>query len=91
MHTISEQDWKKLRAMKDELLHVSCEKIFDGIQTLMDQRDENSHKVYLALWKLLRKEDKEISLMFDDLKRSNAFLKLAALKCFSHNLPPLVF
>ena len=35
---------------------------------------------HLQLWKLLKEEDREISIMFDDLKRSNAIHKLAAWK-----------
>jgi len=40
----------------------------------------NEHKTYLKLWKILKEEDHEISIMFDDFKRSNAIQKLAAWK-----------
>ena len=44
------------------------------------EREGNVHKVYLQLWKFLEEQDREISIMFDDLKRSNAIHKLAAWK-----------
>ena len=37
-----------------------------------------SHEAYLRLWKILKKEDAKIATMFDDVKRSNAFQKIAA-------------
>ncbi|EHR39363.1 hypothetical protein AJE_17205 [Alishewanella jeotgali KCTC 22429] len=34
----------------------------------------------MELWKLINKEDEAIAEMFNDLKRSNAVFKIAALK-----------
>lgn len=78
MNTIPERDWKKLRGMKDALLDTACETIFRKVQAIIDGRAGRTHEAYLALWKLLDAEDKKIAIMFDDLKRSNAILKLAA-------------
>ncbi len=77
---ISEKDWKKLRSLKDTAINIACERIFQKISTLIESRGAESHKYYLKLWKVLREEDKEISLMFDDLKRSTAVFKLAMWK-----------
>lgn len=78
MNTIPERDWKKLRGMKGVLLDTACERIFQKIQAIVDGRAGRTHAAYLALWKLLDAEDKKIATMFDDLKRSNGILKLAA-------------
>lgn len=77
---ISEKDWKKLRSLQDQALNIACERIFHKINKVIESRGAESHKYYLKLWKVLQKEDKEISLMFDDLKRSTAIFKLAAWK-----------
>ena len=77
---IAERDWKKLRSLKESALNIACERIFQKIEKLIDSRGAESHKYYIKLWKVMREQDKEISLMFDDLKRSTAILKLAAWK-----------
>ena len=77
---IPEKDWKKLRSLKDSAINIACERIFQKIKILIESRGSESHKYYLRLWKVMEEEDKEISLMFDDLKRSTAIFKLAMWK-----------
>lgn len=77
---IPEKDWKKLRALKETALNIACERIFNKVNKVIESRGAESHKDYLKLWKVMREEDKEVSLMFDDLKRSNAIFKLAMWK-----------
>jgi len=77
---IPEKDWKKLRALKETALNIACERIFSKVNEVIKSRGAESHKYYLKLWKVIREEDKEISLMFDDLSRSNAIFKLAMWK-----------
>ena len=77
---IPEKDWKKLRSLKDSSINIACERIFQKIKILIESRGSESHKYYLRLWKVMEKEDKEISLMFDDLKRSTAIFKLGMWK-----------
>ena len=77
---IPEKDWQKLRSFKDQALNIACERVFHKINKVIESRGAESHKYYLKLWKVLKEEDKEISLMFDDLKRSTAIFKLAAWK-----------
>ncbi len=77
---IPERDWKKLRSLKDTALNIACERIFHKINKVIGSRGSESHRSYLKLWKIMKEEDKEISLMFDDLKRSTAIFKLAMWK-----------
>ena len=79
-HDIPERDWKKLRSLEDAALNIACERIFQNITKLIESRGAESHKYYLKFWKVLQEKDKEISLMFDDLKRSTAIFKLAMWK-----------
>lgn len=80
MRHIPESDWKKLRKLKDKMLNTNCRNVFQKIEGISKNIDGREHKAYLELWKLLKKEDKDISIMFDDLKRSNAVQKLSAWK-----------
>jgi ADP-heptose:LPS heptosyltransferase len=80
MRQISESDWKKIRNMKYDLLNIACGRINDKISKVIDQKDLSNHQKYLKIWELLKKEDYQISIMFDDLKRSTALQKLAAWK-----------
>lgn len=50
------------------------------IRSIMDNKGNDSHKAYLKAWHTITDEDKKIGAMFDDLKRSNAVLKLAIWK-----------
>ena len=75
---IPERDWKILRSMKDEKLDVALLRIFEKIEKVMKNERQSLHKRYLSLWKTMRKEDRKISRMFDDLKRSNAINMLIA-------------
>ncbi|MDR7119601.1 hypothetical protein [Rheinheimera soli] len=80
MKSIPERDWKRIRDLKDELLNVACEQIFQRVEKLSADRAGQQHQSYLQLYKLIEKEDEKIAKMFNDLKRSNAFFKIAALK-----------
>ena len=78
MNEFPEKDWKRLRGLKDDALDLACERILEKVEKIVGERKGQEHKSYLALWKLIENEDHEISIMFDDLKRSNATHKLAA-------------
>lgn len=78
MERIAERDWKTLRAMKDDVLNAACERILDKAQSVLDNREGRNYQAYLELFKLIEAEDREIALMFDNLKRSTAIQKLIA-------------
>jgi len=84
MRTIPEKDWKQLRSMKARVLDDACARILTGVESILQKREGRNHEAYLDLWDLLHKEDHKIAFMFDDLKRSTAFFKLAAWQ--SHGL-----
>ncbi len=76
MPTIPEKDWKTLREMKDELLQKACGQILDKISKFIEESLDDNHQTYLKLWKKLRQENSEIADMFDDMKRSQAIMKI---------------
>ena len=77
MDRIPEKDWKKLRSMQKELLDKACGVALSSIRSLIDEREGGNHKTFSNLWNVIKKEDKKIGLMFDDMKRSEAMLKIA--------------
>jgi len=78
VYSIPETDWKKLRSLKDAALNTACERILLKISSVLEARGTESYKCYIKLWEIIQSEDKEIALMFDDLKRSTAIFKLAS-------------
>jgi len=82
MNNIPERDWKILRTLQDGAINCACGKILDKFEEILKERaeNENEHKVYLQLWKIMKEKDQYIAIMFDDVKRSNAILKLAIWK-----------
>lgn len=79
MNSVPESDWKKFRAMKDELLDTACARVLKKIKALIEDGHEENHTTYLKLWKTIKQEDLKIADMFDNPKRSNAILKITAL------------
>lgn len=80
MNTIPERDWKKLRAIKYDLLDIACDRILNKIKILINNKKTGeNHKTYLKLLKLIKREDKKIGIMFDDPKRSNTIQQMVEL------------
>ncbi|MCZ6872281.1 MAG: hypothetical protein ACE10E_07895 [Acidiferrobacterales bacterium] len=63
-----------------QLLNFACEHIFEKIEEIIRERKGKKHEVCLKSWNLMKKENREISLMFDHLRRRNTIHKLAAWK-----------
>lgn len=80
MREIPEKDWKIARKLKDELLQRFCNEALKKIKLLIKNQGDDSHKAYLDLWEIMTQKDKELSSIFDDLKRSTAFFKIATWK-----------
>ncbi len=80
MSSVPERDWKLLSRLREGLLAVACERIFQQVDQLAAGREGREHERYLALWRLLATEDKRIVEMFDGLSRNSAFEKILLLR-----------
>jgi hypothetical protein len=80
MSGIPEQDWKRLRALKDKKLNEICADILSEINHEIKNKEDQNHKAYLKVWEIVDKRDDDIADMFNDLRRSNAVFKLALWK-----------
>jgi hypothetical protein len=79
MKSLSESDWKVLRDLKPALLERYCARALDDIRGAARAQDGEAHERYLGLVELVRRRDKKLARMFDDLRRSNGLLKLALM------------
>ena len=77
MTGIPEQDWKRIRAIKDKKLNDLCADILKEIEQEIKNKGDQNHKAYLKIWDIVNERDNDIADMFNDLKRSNAVFKLA--------------
>jgi hypothetical protein len=80
MKQIPEKDWKTLIKLKDGLLQQFCSKSLAKLKPIVMEPGPDCHKAYKDLWNILESEDKKLSSLFDDLRKSTAFFKLASWK-----------
>jgi hypothetical protein len=76
---IKESDWKLLRKLKPVALDRLCKRILDEGGRVIATREKSAHERYLELFKLLERRNHDIESCFDDQRRSNAVIKLAAI------------
>jgi hypothetical protein len=77
MGDFHEPDWKTLRALQPVLLDRLCTRIMDELRGVMDDAGMTAHQRYLKLFKLLDERNDEVAAGFDDMRRSQALLRLA--------------
>jgi hypothetical protein len=78
---IKESDWKHLRQLKPVLLDRFCSRVLSDIgRASLEAATGTSHERYLQVFSLVQDADKDLSQMFDDLKRSNAVGKLFLMR-----------
>jgi len=80
MKAIPENDWKLLRSMKDAKLNQFCEQVLGAVRSVIINKGSENHKAYLEVWEKVQTGDSNIAEMLNDLRRSNAVLKLVAWK-----------
>ena len=80
MSDIPEKDWKLLKSIKEAKLNIACEEILVGVGSIIASKGNENHKAYLEVWEKVQSGDGVIAEMFNDLRRSNAVLKLATWK-----------
>lgn len=77
MRQIPEGDWKAWRKLSAEALERFCGRILDEAGSFRTASG-SAHSRYLDLFRYLRKRDGEIAEVFNDQRRSNAYLQIAA-------------
>jgi hypothetical protein len=76
---IGEPDWKLFRKIRVIALDRFCQRVLNEVSRLAADSGQSSHERYLAVYELVRKQDKELGYTFDDPKRSTALLQLTRM------------
>ena len=76
---IRESDWKLFRELRPLALARFCESVLDEIARVTADRTKTPHERYLEIYQLVRKRDKRLAEVFDDVRRSTALLQLSLI------------
>jgi len=91
---IHESDWRVFRRLHSIALERFCKRVLEEVREAA-ACETDYHDCYRKVYELIRNHDKRMAVVFDDPRRSNAFLLLAniigeellmaeELKQFSH-------
>jgi hypothetical protein len=80
MDPIAETDWKLLRQFRPLALNRFCQQVLSDAGHLATDQDKSPHHRYVALFDLIMRRNAELAEAFDDLRRSNALLRLACIR-----------
>jgi hypothetical protein len=73
---IKESDWKVFRRLRAVALERYCQRVIEEARVAAECTSDY-HDCYLRLYRLIRERDKTLAIVFDDPRRSTAFLSLA--------------
>jgi hypothetical protein len=74
-----ESDWKLLRSLHRAALERYCARVLDECAVVMRDDKRSAHDRYLRVVRLVRERDDRVAAVFDDLRRSTAIQRLAAM------------
>jgi len=77
--TFPEHDWRLLRVVHRTALDRYCTRVLEECVATIRGTDISPHDRYLRLFRLLKERDESIATAFDDLRRSTAIQRLAAM------------
>jgi lipid II:glycine glycyltransferase (peptidoglycan interpeptide bridge formation enzyme) len=77
MREIPERDWKAWRKLSENALERFCVRVLDEVSSFREGV-ESAHSRYLELFRYLRERDDEIADVFNDQRRSNAYVQITA-------------
>jgi hypothetical protein len=80
MREIKEADWKLLRQLHAVALERYCQSVLADSLRLQHAPNQTAHQRYQALYKHFHQRDKELAQLFDDMRRSRAFVIIAELR-----------
>ena len=76
---LPERDWKHLRGLHQVALERYCTRVLDEIRTLAADETGSAHDRYLRLYRMLQERDRALATAFDDMRRTMAIPRLAAI------------
>ncbi len=82
LHDFPESDWKVFRELREVALDRFCRRVLDEIEPLRLNASRSHHERYLDVFRLLQERDQELANAFDDPRRSQMILQLAAMHAY---------
>ena len=76
---VPESDWKLLRSVHRAALERYCARILDECAVVIRDDTRSAHERYLHVVRLLDERNRRVASAFDDLRRSTAIQRLAAM------------
>jgi hypothetical protein len=73
---IAESDWKHFRKLHSVALERFCTQILKEIETVSADVTLSSHQRYLDIYNIVKRRDKELAVLFNDLRRSTALTQI---------------
>lgn len=80
MNEMKESDWKILRHLVPTALDRLSKRILDEISRTSGQKSKTQHQRFLAAYNIMENGDNDMGRAFNDLRRSNATLRLTIMK-----------
>ncbi|HXA19209.1 MAG TPA: hypothetical protein VN380_19625 [Thermoanaerobaculia bacterium] len=74
---LPEQDWKRWQHLAPTLLNRFCDAVVAKAAGF-SAGESSGHEKYLALYKHIGESDRDIAIVFNNRRRSNAILQIAA-------------
>ena len=81
-HDLSEADWKIFRELREVALERFCSRVLDELEPLRLDASRSHHERYLAVYRLLQERDQELAHAFNDPRRSQMIMQLAAIHAY---------
>ena len=80
MREIKESDWKVFRKLHPIAVERYCQRVLAENEQLVKDTTQTAHERYLAIFRLYFDRNKEMARLFDDFRRSTAWMQLVAIK-----------
>ena len=82
--SIPERDWKLFRELRLLALDRFCKRVLAEVTALAQSDRLTAHERYKDLYQLIHRRDKELAQLFDDPRRSTAWIQLRLI--YAHGL-----
>lgn len=79
MRSVPESDWKAFKQFHPIALNRFSRQVLDETEALLKNNSTSPHDIYLAIYKLIQRRDKEMADLFNDYRRSTAVLQIAMM------------
>jgi len=77
-----EADWKRFRELREVALDRFCTRVLHEVGPVTEDASRTSHERYLGVFQLRKERDRQLSVAFDNPRRSHMIEQLAAIHAY---------